>query len=139
MIYMTSKEKAYIGGIIDSKGSIMLLKFNNNELPSPCISISSTSIELLKWIKDVSKMGSIKNKENSNSEKHANSFIYTIKHNDTINLLLEIEPYLIVKSKKKKAKLILEKYKAVTPRNGRYSNEMLKAKEQFYEDFISIK
>ncbi len=87
---MTSKEKAYIGGIIDSKGSIMLLKFNNNEFPSPCISISSTSIELLKWIKDVTKMGSIKNKKNNNSEKHANSFIYTIKHNDAINLLLEI-------------------------------------------------
>ena len=35
--------------------------------------------------------------------------------------------------------LILTKYKLVTPRNGRYSEEMLKAKIDFYNEFISIK
>lgn len=139
MIYMTSEQKAYIAGIMDGEGSIMLLKFHNNQFPSPCISISSTTIELLEWIKDVTKIGSIKNKKNYNLEKHSNSFVYTIKYNDVINLLIEIEPYLVIKSKKKRARLIIEKYKVVTPRNGRYSKEMLKAKEKFYEEFISIK
>ena len=37
------------------------------------------------------------------------------------------------------AQLILTKYKLVTPRNGRYSEEMLKAKIDFYNEFISIK
>ncbi|MBU3209659.1 hypothetical protein [Clostridium algidicarnis] len=35
---MTSEEKAYIAGIIDGEGSIMLLKFHHNQFPSPCIS-----------------------------------------------------------------------------------------------------
>ncbi len=48
---MTDAEKAYIAGIIDGEGSIMLTKFHNNQYPSPCISISSTTIELLEWIK----------------------------------------------------------------------------------------
>lgn len=81
----------------------------------------------------------IKSKKNYNLEKHTDSFAYTIKYNDAINLLVEIEPYLVIENKKKRARLIIEKYKKVTPRNGKYSKEMLEAKEKFYEDFINIK
>jgi len=136
---MTNEQKAYIAGIIDGEGSIMLLKFHNNQFPSPCISISSTTIELLEWIKSVTKIGSIKSKKNYNIEKHADSFTYTVKYNDAIDLLIQIEPYLIIKTKKKRAQLIIEKYKSVTPRNGKYSNEMIKAKEEFYKEFMCIK
>lgn len=135
---MTSEEKAYIAGIIDGEGSIMLLKFHSNQFPSPCISISSTTLELLQWIKSKTNVGTIKGKKNYNLEKHKNSFTYAVKYNDAINLLVEIEPYLIIKSKKKRAKMIIEKYKDLTPRNGRYSNEMIEAKETFYKEFINI-
>ncbi|KOR25638.1 LAGLIDADG family homing endonuclease [Clostridium sp. L74] len=117
---MTNEQKAYIAGIIDGEGSIMLLKFHNNQFSSPCISISSTTIELLEWIKSITKIG-------------------TIKYNNAINFLIQIEPYLVIKNKKERARLIIEKYKCVTPRNGKYSNEMIKAKEEFYKEFISIK
>ncbi|HDK7177878.1 hypothetical protein ACP49_00420 [Clostridium botulinum] len=136
---MTNEQEAYIAGIIDGEGSIMLLRFHNNQFPSPCISISSTTIELLEWIKSVTKVGTIKRKKNYNTEKHTDSFTYTIKYNDAINLLIQIEPYLVIKNKKTRARLIIEKYKSLTPRNGKYSNEMLKAKEEFYKEFISIK
>ncbi|WP_435575479.1 hypothetical protein [Clostridium algidicarnis] len=56
-----------------------------------------------------------------------------------INLLVQIEPYLVIKSKKKRAKLIIEKYKDVTPRNGKYSDDMLKLKENFYQEFMGLK
>ncbi|MBD5638262.1 hypothetical protein HYI18_06610 [Clostridium botulinum] len=136
---MTNEQKAYIAGIIDGEGSIMLLKFHGNQFPSPCISIRSTTIELLEWIKSVTKIGTIKRKKNYNAERHTDSFTYTIKYNDVINLLIQIEPYLVIKNKKARAKLIIKKYKSVTPRNGKYSNETLKAKEEFYKEFISIK
>ncbi|HDK7161164.1 TPA: LAGLIDADG family homing endonuclease [Clostridium botulinum] len=136
---MTNEQKAYIAGIIDGEGSIMLLRFHNNQFPSPCISISSTTIELLEWIKSLTKIGTIKRKKNYNAEKHTDSFAYTIKYNDAINLLIQIEPYLVIKNKKAIARLIIKKYKSVTPRNGKYSDEMLKAKEEFYKEFISIK
>jgi len=48
---MTELELAYLAGIIDGEGSIMLLKYHKSEYPSPCISISSTDIELLEWCK----------------------------------------------------------------------------------------
>jgi hypothetical protein len=44
---MTSIEKAYIAGIIDGEGSIMLLQLHNNQFPVPCISIASISYEFL--------------------------------------------------------------------------------------------
>ncbi|MFV3012574.1 hypothetical protein ACLD43_13015 [Clostridium botulinum] len=136
---MTNEQKAYIAGIIDGEGSIMLLRFHNNQFPSPCISISSTTIELLEWIKSVTKVGTIKRKKNYNTEKHTDSFTYTIKYNDTINLLIQIELYLVIKNKKTRARLIIEKYKSVTPRNGKYSDEMVKAKGDFYKEFINVK
>ncbi len=93
----------------------------------------------MEWIKSVTKIGTIKRKKNYNAERHTDSFTYTIKYNDVINLLIQIEPYLVIKNKKARAKLIIKKYKSVTLRNGKYSNETLKAKEEFYKEFISIK
>ncbi|KEJ04219.1 hypothetical protein N494_01245 [Clostridium botulinum A2B7 92] len=136
---MTNEQKAYIAGIIDGEGSIMLLRFHNNQFPSPCIIISSTTIKLLEWIKSVTKVGTIKRKKNYNTEKHTDSFTYTIKYNDAINLLIQIELYLVIKNKKTRARLIIEKYKSVTPRNGKYSDEMVKAKGDFYKEFINVK
>lgn len=136
---MITEEKAYIAGIIDGEGSIMLLKFHNNQFPAPCISISSTTLELLEWLKNKTRVGTIKEKKNYCLEKHKNSFTYIVKYNDAIDLLEKIEPYLVIESKKKRARLIIDVYKRVTPRNGRYSKEMLESKEKFYNDFISIK
>lgn len=38
---MNETSKAYIAGIIDGEGSIMLLRLHKNELPRPCVSIAS--------------------------------------------------------------------------------------------------
>lgn len=133
------EETAYIAGIIDGEGSIMLIKFHSNQLPSPCVSISSTTLELLEWIKFKTGIGIIKSKKNYNIERHKNSYTYTLKYNDAIDFIREIEPYLIINSKKERADLILRDYKNLTPRNGRYSSDMLKLKENFYEAFMNIK
>lgn len=136
---MTEIEKAYIAGIIDGEGSIMLQRIHKNEYPSPCVSIASTSLELLEWIKFSIGKGKIISKKNYNPEIHKDCYSYILRRNDAINLIQEIYPYLIINSKKNRAQLIIEKYKLLTPRNGRYSDEMIKAKENFYNEFIAIK
>lgn len=135
---LTPEEKAYIAGIIDGEGSIMLIKFHNNQFPSPCVSISSTTLELLEWIKSKTGMGHIIHKKNYNSEKYKESYSYVLKYNDALNLLKDIEPYLIIETKKKRCKLILSEYKNITPRNGRYNSASIKLKEEFYTKFINI-
>lgn len=136
---MIETEKAYIAGIIDGEGSIMLQRIHSNEFHSPCVSIASTTLELLEFIKLTIGKGSIIKKKNYNESLHKDCYSYVLRRNDAINLLIEISPYLIINSKKQRADLIIEKYKSLTPRNGRYSKELLISKENFYNEFISIK
>lgn len=135
---MTETEKAYIAGIIGDEGSIMLTRFHKNQHPSPCISIASTSLELLNWIKDKTGYGNIKSKKNYNTLKHQDSYVYTVKYNDAIELLNDFAPYLVIPQKIQRAELILSEYKSITPRNGRYSKELLQQKQAFYEKFMSF-
>ncbi|MGE4284279.1 MAG: LAGLIDADG family homing endonuclease [Clostridia bacterium] len=135
---MLSEEKAYIAGIIDGEGSIMLIRFHRNQFPAPCVSVASTSLELLEYIKTKTGAGTIKSKKNYKPSKHENSYVYTVKYNNAIILLQEIEPYLIILQKKLRAKMIITKYKQLTPRNGRYSKELLKSKETFYDMFMAL-
>ncbi|MDU5110906.1 MAG: hypothetical protein E6248_10695 [Clostridium sp.] len=136
---MTETEKAYIAGIIDGEGSIMLQKVHNNEHPAPCISIASTTLELLEWIKTIVGKGNITKKKNYNLEIHKDCYSYVLRRNDAISLLIDIQPYLVIDVKRKRAELILRKYKSLTPRNGKYNKEMLVEKQEFYYEFISIK
>lgn len=137
--FMKETEKAYIAGIIDGEGSIMLIRFKANQQPAPCVSVASNTIELLQWIKDTSGLGRIKSKKNYDAHHHANSFTYEVKYNDAIQLLEWISPYLRINSKQKRAQLIINNYKDLTPRNGRYTEEQLTRKEDFYNTFIAIK
>lgn len=70
--------------------------------------------------------------KNYNPERHQDCYSYQLKYTDAINLIKDIYPYLIIKTKRKRAELILKKYKSVTPRNGRSSKEMLKSNIDFY-------
>ena len=65
----------------------MLIKFHRNQFPAPCLSISSTTLELLDWIKLKIGMGMITHKKNYNSEKYKESYIYVLKYDTQGNLL----------------------------------------------------
>lgn len=136
---MTETQKAYIAGIIDGEGSIMLIKIHKNTNPSPVISVTSTTLELLQYMKSIIGNGIISKKTNYNNLKHKDCFTYTLTYNKALDLLIEIEPYLIIKSKKERAHMLITKYKSLTPRNGRYSESLLLEKEKFYETFLQIK
>lgn len=83
------------------------------------------------------KVGTITKKKNYNPEYHKNSYTYYVRNDKALWLLGEIYPYLVLNSKKKRAELLLSEYKNVTPRNGKYTDDMLKAKKDFYERFIN--
>lgn len=107
---MTETDKAYIAGIIDGEGSLMLQKFHSNEHPAPCVYVASTTLELLKWVQKTVGKGTITLKKNYNIEKHKDCYSYVLKRNDAINLLEEVYLYLIIEIKRKRANLILTKF-----------------------------
>jgi len=131
-------EAAYLAGIIDGEGSITLTKNHKNEFRRPCISIASTDLELLDFLKTITG-GTIANKKNYNPRKHKNSFTLTIRKKETVmDLLASISGFLRVDKKKKRANLILENYDKVTPRNGKYCPVLLNEKQLFEEEFFKI-
>lgn len=67
-----------------------------------------------------------------------NAYTYSVRYNDAISLIKEIEPFLVLPEKKRKAQMIMNDYKKLTVRNGRYNDEQRKAKEAFYEAFMRI-
>lgn len=132
-LFIIEIEKAYIARIIDGEGSIMLQKFHSNQLPSPCVSIASTTLE---WIVNITNVGVIKRNKNYNPQ-NTRIAIVIFKYDDAINLIRDVYPYIVIKSKKKKrAELIINKYKSATSRNGRYSKEMFEAKKGFMKSLL---
>ena len=135
---MNETDKAYLACIIDGEGSIMLSKYHKSEYPSPCISISSTDLELLEWVKDKIGSGRINRKKNYNIEKHKTSYTYSLYYDKAIEIMDTVYPYLVISKKKARTKFIIENYKTVTMRNGRYNEEQKQAKKQFYIDFMAL-
>lgn len=135
---MKKWEASYVAGIIDGEGSISLTRMHKNEFRRPCISIASTEIELLEYIKTLTG-GIINNKKNYKPTKHKNSYTLSVKNkNDVFYILQHIAPFLRVNRKRNRAYFILKNYNLVTPRNGKYNTELLKSKLSFEEDFFKI-
>ena len=70
---------------------------------------------------------------------HKDCFTYVLQYDSVLTLLEAVEPYMVIIAKKQRAKLILREYKNVTVRNGKYTLEQLKLKENFYSNFMKIK
>lgn len=71
------------------------------------------------------------------SRNHKPSFAYKVTNRQAIDLLRQIVPYRR-SYKARHAALALVRYVQVTPRNGRYSPELQRAREAFEREFLSL-
>lgn len=134
---MKIEQKAYAAGLIDGEGSIMLCKQNSkNEFRSPIVSMSNTDYNLILFMKNTFG-GSISNHKRYKVH-HKQSWRWAVSRDRAINIIKNVIDYMLEEKKVKRGKLILEKYKKVTPRNGKYTEEMKKRKTKFEEEFFSF-
>jgi hypothetical protein len=135
---MKDWEAAYIAGIIDGEGSITLSRMHEGEHRRPCFTIASTDKELLIYLQSLTG-GTIINKKNYNPVRHKDSYTLNIKKKDSVLFILNhVSSFLRVEKKRNRAMWILTNYVSVTPRNGKYSPELLKRKLLFEESFFQI-
>lgn len=131
-------EASYFAGIIDGEGSINLTRMHKKEHLRPTITIPSTDKELLVYLQTLIG-GIINNKKNYSPDKHKNSYTLSIKKKESvIAVLKDIHPYLRIERKRQRALWIINEYQQVTPRNGKYTLEMLEAKKHFEEHFFQL-
>lgn len=131
---MTELEKGYLAGIIDGEGSITLAK--NKQFRYPMLEVSSTTYQIVEYLKK--HFGGVISKKNERNPNWKQAYIWKIEHRKAISLLEEIVSYLNEPKKKARAQLIIKDYIRLTPRNGRYSEEMKQQKLKFEEEFFKI-
>ena len=127
---LPSEVAAYIAGLIDGEGTITLSRLHANENRRLVISIANTEFPLLKFVIDEVGAGKITRKKTT-SDRHTPSFCYAVSSRQALALLRQICPYLR-SYKKRRAELALRLYESLTPRNGKYTVDLL-AERQLFE------
>jgi hypothetical protein len=133
---MTNQDYAYLAGLMDGEGSILLSK--NSKIAKwrwPQISIASTTYELLDWCKTNFK-GTICSHKTYKTH-HKPHWSWRLQGNVAIEVLKLIVPFMKEPSKVIRAKMLIDEYHLITVRNGRYSQDQKLAKQEFESRFLS--
>lgn len=127
---------AYIAGLIDGEGTITLSHRHANERRHLVVSIANTELPLLEFVLEQSGTGKITRKRTT-SALHTPSYCYAISNQQALALLKQIAPYLR-SHKRQRAELILARYTSLTPRNGKYANDIAQLRSDFERQLLAI-
>lgn len=127
---------AYTAGLVDGEGTVTLSRMKSNERRCPVVSVSSTTYELMLFMKEHFG-GAISTLSRAADQGHKQAWHWQTSRNNAIMLLSLIEPYMVEPAKKRRAQLVINRYKAVTPRNGKYTTEMIELRDAFEQEFFS--
>jgi hypothetical protein len=142
MTYQTVKELSpleagYLAGLIDGEGTITLTRRNLNKHRALVITVSSTELSILKFVQKITGVGKITNKRITKAN-HTPSFTYQVANRQALEILKQTAEHLR-SYKVERARLALQDYTRLTPRNGRYSPVQLQERTQFIEKFLGIR
>lgn len=126
----------YMAGLLDGEGSIGISYHYNRLYRSPSISVTSTTEELVNWCKQ--NYGGFISKKKTYQEHHKPCWVWSLtKWADIENLLTNVLPFMLEPEKIRRGRLLLEEYKAVTVRNGKYTEPQRQAKLNFEQRFLA--
>lgn len=134
---LSSVDAAYIAGLVDGEGTISLARKHAGENRQLIISISNTEAQILEFVLEAVGAGKITRKKTA-AAHHTPSLTYAIWNRQALALLKQIKPYLR-SYKRLRAELILSNYVRLTPRNGKYSTELARAREKFEQDVLNAR
>ena len=133
---MSEPEAAYLAGLIDGEGTVTLTRREKTAQRTLTITIANTERNLLEYPMGIIGAGVISSKR-TQKKHHTPSFVYRITGRQALSVLQKIVPYLR-SYKKHRAEFVLAEYINVTPRNGRYGEDLLELKRVFDEKFFKI-
>jgi hypothetical protein len=126
---------AYTGGLIDGEGTVtMAVERSNARFRFPTVSMTSTTWALVEFMKR-NFGGSICTHRNYRAN-HSPAWSWRVRWIPAIDFLRLVLPYLREPEKKRRAELIVGRFKELTPRNGKYTPQMIEAKLAFEREFF---
>ncbi len=129
-------DAAYLAGLIDGEGTIALTRLHRGQNRQLAISISSTEKALVGWVLHATGVGKVTSKR-TYMPHHARGLTYTVANRQALALLEQVAPYLR-SYKAARARLVLDDYLILTPRNGKYDDCLRVARTQFERQFAAI-
>ena len=133
---MTSTQAAYLAGLVDGEGSITLTRRHRKENRQLVVSISNTDFNLLKQVNIIVGAGRI-TKKRTYKEHHKPSGEYRIENRQALELIRQLAPYLLT-YKAHRADLVLSDYVRLTPRNGYYTQDIVRMRDEFVHKFLAL-
>jgi hypothetical protein len=127
-------EAAYIAGIVDGEGSIMLSP-SAGRYRFPVLAIANNDRQLLEWIDAIVGGGRIAVKP-ARKPTHSESYMWEIKNRRCIAICEQLRPYLRVARKVARVAIIVDRYTICTPANGHYTPAQRAAKEAMETAFF---
>lgn len=133
---MSKYDAVYTAGLIDGEGTVTLTRRRVGANRYPSIGVTSTSRELIDYLHSTWGGTIVNQKRYQNHHKQA--WIWAVHSDRALEVLRLVSPHMKEDRKRQRANLILNSYKSVTVRNGKYSSEQLIAKQAFEKEFFLI-
>ena len=133
---LTPEMAAYIAGLVDGEGTITLSALHRGERRRIVVVISNTDRALLEFVRDTVGAGRITAKR-TYSERHTPSFAYSLASRQALDVLAQIASFLKT-YRAQRAAMAIEHYVHLTPRNGKYSAECLRRRDEFEKEFLAL-
>jgi hypothetical protein len=134
---LSLSDAAYIAGLVDGEGTITLSRKHARENRQLVISISNTERSILDFVHSRIGAGKITTKRCIQAH-HAPGFTYAIWNRQALTLLAQIQPFLR-SYKQYRAQVVLTDYVRLTPRNGKYSEAVLAARDHFEAEVLALR
>lgn len=131
------EEYAYLAGIIDGEGTISLTRNGaKDKFRRIVISVPSTSLELIQYLHRT--FGGTVVTRTSRQAHHLTCRVWQVRNDNALDILSKILPHLRITSKIDRANLLINEYKGLVKRNGRYTDAEIEARLAFEERFLSL-
>lgn len=130
--------KEYVAGFLDADGSVTLHSKTSKHSwqRAPQVDFYNADFDLLMSIQK--KYGGKIKTQTFENKNWNTSYNLVLQSNSALDLLVDVLPYMRHKKKKRRAELIVKHYKHCTPRNGKYTPELIKKKEWLNNEVMSI-
>lgn len=133
---LSPTDAAYLAGLIDGEGSISLTRLHRNQNRQLVLTLSSTEASLLDWVMSATGVGKITTKRTAKPH-HAPGFTYAVANRQALAILRQVTPFLR-SYKLGRARLVLDHYLRLTPRNGKYDERRREERARFERRFAAI-
>ena len=129
----------YISGFFDADGYITMVRPNKNKNKTLVVGFTNVEFDLITDIKTFidNELGikGVVSKKKSRKETHSDSYDLKYTYNSALKVIEKIDT--IHPKKRHRKSIVTEQYIKLTPRNGKYTEDMKEKREKMVLSFFS--